>query len=108
MDLGLVITDVRFTPTSAYHRHSGLLGYLRCVVNGVLAIDGITLRRTYVGDLILSFPERSSKEGKKHPIVYTRSQEARDEIERQVMGELRRQGNCRERAWHATWAPQGA
>jgi DNA-binding cell septation regulator SpoVG len=95
MTLPIVITDVQFTPTSAYHRHSGLLGFLRCVVNGALAIDGITLRRTYVGDLILSFPERRSKEGKKHPIVYPRSQDARDEIERQVMAELRRQGELR-------------
>lgn len=84
------ITGITFTPATDWHRQSGLLGFIRCVVDGRLVLDGITLRRTLQNRLTLSFPEREDGVGRRHPIIRPIDDEARLQIEAAIIGSLRR------------------
>jgi len=65
---------------------AGLLGFLS-VYYGDFAIDGITLRRTTDGRLVLSYPERKDKRGGRHPIVRPVDDTARQRIEKAILSE---------------------
>jgi len=65
---------------------TGLLGFLS-VYYGDFAIDGITLRRTTDGRLVLSYPERKDKRGGRHPIVRPVDDAARQRIEKAILSE---------------------
>jgi DNA-binding cell septation regulator SpoVG len=82
------ITDITFTPATEWHRERGLLGFIRCVVDGALVLDGITLRRTLGNRLTLSFPEREDGVGRRHPIIRPIDDEARRTIEAAIIGSL--------------------
>ena len=66
---------------------SGLLGFLS-VRYGDLILDGITLRRTANGRFALSFPARTDRAGKRHSYIRPASDEARQAIERELLGQL--------------------
>lgn len=66
---------------------TGLIGYLS-VFYGVLVLDGITLRRTADGRFVLSFPSRADRRGKKHSIVRPVDDDARQAVERELLGQL--------------------
>ena len=57
------ISDVRVTPGSAADVAAGLLGWVSCIIDDRLYLDGITLRMTSSGRLALSFPERRTATG---------------------------------------------
>lgn len=77
------ITDVVFTPARTADIATGLLGYVRFVIGGAVAIDGVTVRRTTAGRITLSFPKRRD-----HPIVHPTSAAVRSHIEQSVMSRL--------------------
>ena len=66
---------------------TGLLGYLS-VFYGVLVLDGITLRRTVDGRFRLAFPSRTDRRGQKHSIVRPVDDDARQAVERELLGQL--------------------
>jgi DNA-binding cell septation regulator SpoVG len=66
---------------------TGLLGYLS-VTYGDLILDGIVLRRTEDGRFALSFPARTDRAGRRHAIVRPADDDARREIEREILGQL--------------------
>src|SRR5688572_4964809 len=82
------ITGITFTPAADWHRDRGLLGFIRCVVDGALVLDGVTLRRTLDNRLTLSFPEREDGVGRRHPIIRPIDDEARLQIEAAIIGSL--------------------
>ena len=82
------ISSVGFVPAPATEIRSGLLGWISCVLNGTVAVDGITLRRTAAGRLTLSFPARSDRRGGKHPIVRPIDDDARRSIEAAIFDAL--------------------
>jgi DNA-binding cell septation regulator SpoVG len=82
------ITGVQFTAASDWHREQGLLGFIRCIVDGCLILDGITLRRTLDNRLTLSFPEREDGVGRRHPIIRPINDDARIAIETAILGSL--------------------
>jgi DNA-binding cell septation regulator SpoVG len=84
----LTISGLAFTPARSDQAEAGLLGWVSCVINGKLRLDGITLRRTLDGRLALSFPERGAADGTRHPIVRPTSDEARREIEDQIFAAI--------------------
>lgn len=84
----LLVTDISFTPATLWHRERGLLGFVRCVVDGALVLDGITLRRTLDNRLRLSFPEREDGVGRRHPIIRPIDDEARRAIETAIIGAI--------------------
>lgn len=87
----LHLTDVDFAPASASDTASGLLGWVGFSV-GALRLDSVQIRRTRDGHLELSFPGRRSRSGRMRRYVVPLNPEARGEIERQVLAELRRRG----------------
>lgn len=76
---------------SADDERAGLLGFLS-VSYGPWIFDGITVRRTSDGRLALSFPARSDRSGRKHALIRPVDNEAREAIERELLGQLEREG----------------
>ena len=76
---------------SADDERNGLLGFIS-VTYGPWIFDGITLRRTADGRLALSFPSRSDRSGRKHALIRPVDRETREAIERELLGQLVREG----------------
>lgn len=87
----IVVTGVSFVAACPALELKGLLGWASVRFNVALQINGVTVRRTRDGHLALSFPVRVDGRSRSRPIVQL-DNNARGEIERQVLGELRRQG----------------
>jgi len=83
------VTRLRVTAVRLVRARSanGLLGYVSLTVAG-LRIDGLTLRRTRAGRLVISFPCRSDRRGRKHPIV----RPSGPALEAAILAALRRKG----------------
>src|SRR5262245_36568163 len=84
----LHVTDVRLTVASAADNASGLVAWLVITLNGVVRVDGLTLRRTLSGRPSLSFPARTDASGQQHPIFRPLDDETRRDIEGQVFARL--------------------
>lgn len=85
-----MIRAVRFTPGTDADADRGLLAYVR-IEFGPLVLDGVTLRRHADGRLGLTYPERTDRAGRRHPLVRPVDDVARREIEAHVLRELNRQ-----------------
>lgn len=72
---------------SAEDVRSGLLGWISIEVADLL-VDGIALRKTTSGRLALSFPSRTARDGRRHPLVRPLDDQARREIEHEILGQL--------------------
>jgi hypothetical protein len=68
-------------------QRSGLLGYLS-VQYGTLVLDGLTLRRTAAGKFAISFPARTDRAGRKHPLIRPADDAARKDIEAELLWQL--------------------
>jgi DNA-binding cell septation regulator SpoVG len=77
------ISDVRFTPGSHADAETGLLGWVACVVDDRLVLDGIALRKTVAGRLALAFPERRTASGA-YPYMRPVDGPARRDIEQAI------------------------
>ena len=84
----LRVTDVRCVRADDADQERGLLGWISFVVDDVLLVDGVMLRRTGAGDLVLSFPEPTDGRGKRHRPVRPLNDAARLAIEEAVLGAL--------------------
>jgi hypothetical protein len=85
-----MIANLRATPASDADAARGLLGYLRFELGSVI-VDGVTLRRHSDGTLGLSWPERTDRQGRRHPFVRPIDDAARRELEAAVLAEISRQ-----------------
>jgi DNA-binding cell septation regulator SpoVG len=92
-----MITAVRFTASSDAEAQRGLLAYVKLEF-GPFIFDGITLRRHADGRLGLTYPERTDRAGRRHPLVRPVDDAARREIEEAVLRELTKQEFERGRA----------
>jgi len=82
------ITSVAFTSAAPSEVRTGLLGWVSCVVDDALLIDGITLRRTRDGRTTLSYPARRDAAGRQHFYVRPIDDEARSNLEDQIFAKL--------------------
>ena len=80
--------EVHLTAALGDDRQDGLIGWIRCTVNGAIRLDGITLRRTVDGRLTLSFPARKDRRGVLHPIVQPLDEAIRRWIEVEILEQL--------------------
>ena len=90
---GLRVDDVHMVSARQRDRERGLLGWVSCVLNDSLRVDGIALRRTTDGRLTLSYPAHRDGAGRQHFYVRPLTDVARREIEDQVFAAL---GLCQE------------
>ncbi len=86
--IGLTVSDVRYTPAQPRDRASGLLGFVRFTLGGVLRLDGVALRRSEEGFLYLAFPRRTTRSGQEFPLMRPTSGEVRQAIEKAVIAAL--------------------
>jgi DNA-binding cell septation regulator SpoVG len=91
MRSSLAVSDIRFAAANLALQSKGLLGWVICTY-GDLEIRCLQIRRTEDGRYAVGFPSRTDANGVMHPIVRPLDQGARDAIEAQVLGELRRRG----------------
>jgi DNA-binding cell septation regulator SpoVG len=91
MSSSLAVSDIRFAAANAALRSKGLLGWVICSY-GDLQLHCLQVRRTDNGRYAVGFPSRTDTNGVMHPIVRPLDQAARDAIEAQVIGVLRRRG----------------
>ena len=82
------VSGVQFTAANGLHRRSGLLGWVKCEVNGALALDSIAVRRTAGGQLRLSFPERRDRRGHGWPYIRPVDTATRVSLEEQILAAL--------------------
>jgi len=84
----LRVSELRFTEASEADARTGLVAWIRCVINESLALDGLCLRRTSSGAYTISFPARRDGRGNQRFFVRPITDEARREIERQIFERL--------------------
>ena len=83
-----MISAIQFTLASPAMTRTGLLGWVRATLNGHLGIDGLAVRRTRSGRLVVTFPTRIDGLGNEHALVWPLDQATRGEIEAQVFEAL--------------------
>jgi len=88
MKSDIKIDHVQFTPAKSNEVKSGLRGWISCILNGRIQLDGISLRKTRSGKLTISFPHRHDKMGNQHFYIRPLDSTARKVIQRQVFQEL--------------------
>jgi hypothetical protein len=84
----LHVSEIRFLPATAIERATGLLGFVSFLINDGLRLDGVTVRRTLAGAFCLSWPTRMDRLGAKHALIRPITDEARRDLEAQVLGAL--------------------
>ncbi len=84
----LLVADARLTWASPRHQDDGLLGWVRVVLDGGLALDGLSLRRTLNGRMVLAFPSRRDGAGRSHAYIRPVDNDVRVSFERQVFEAL--------------------
>lgn len=89
--MSVLVTGVRFSAAPPLDIASGLLGWIEVQLGRAVWIEGVAVRRTRHGNLALSFPARTDRHGRKRSVVRLEA-EARAEVERQVLEQLRREG----------------
>lgn len=82
------VSDVQFVAASPCEVETGLRGWTRFVVNGVLRVDGVAVRRTLNGRTALSFPAKRDSTGRMRKYVRPANAEVGRAIEFQVLQAL--------------------
>ena len=84
----LTVSDVRYSPATRDDSAVGLLGYASFVVADVIVLDGVAIRRTRDGRIVLAFPVKHDRAGREHSLVRPVSNAARQAITRAVIEAL--------------------
>ncbi|MBI4584571.1 MAG: hypothetical protein HY717_11200 [Planctomycetes bacterium] len=82
------ISQVKFTTSSRVDAKNGLIGWISCILNGTIYLDGLALRRTADGRRALSFPGKVDGHGHQQFYVRPLNDRTRREIEAQVFHAL--------------------
>ena len=73
------------TEASVKDQKSGLVGYVRCRVNNMFEVDGMTLRRKEDGEYTLSFPRKSGYSSDPHFFFRPLNKDVEETFLRQVL-----------------------
>lgn len=84
----LVVSAVHLRDAPPVDVRKGLVGFVSCVLNDSVRVEGLTLRRTRRGRPSISFPLRRDSQGRKHPVVCLLRREDRRAIEDQIFRAL--------------------
>lgn len=82
------VSDVRFVDARDSEMRTGLVGWVSCILNRAVYVDGIALRRTAAGRFTLSFPCRRDGSGRRRPVLRPVDDLARRTFEAQVFAAL--------------------
>lgn len=84
----LALSSVRFTRASEQDARTGLIGFVAFTIAGRLRVDGVVLRRTRDGRLVLSWPQHRDRHGVDHPVLRPTGDDARCELEAAIFEAL--------------------
>jgi len=84
----LVVSRVRFSPADPEDQASGLLGFASCVLDDALHLDGLAVRRSLQGRVLISYPSRRDRRGRAHAPFRPFDDAVRREVERQLIDAL--------------------
>lgn len=87
-----LITAIRITPASTREKRRGLRAYASFIVDGAWRVDGVTVRLTAAGTLVLSYPSRLDRWGTEHPYVLPTDDAVRREVEAAVFAAMELEG----------------
>lgn len=82
------VSRVRFTPAPDSAVVTGLIGWVSCVIDDSIRLDGLRVRRTREGDPTISWPYRRDRAGREHAVVAPVDDATRRRLEAQVMAAL--------------------
>ena len=82
------VSDVRFAAASDADASTGIIGYVECVLNSVVRLDHLVVRRTLDDRRVISFPARTDSAGRRRFIVRPVDDRCRREIEQQILSQL--------------------
>jgi|GEM_PF-1169330 len=80
--------SIRYTAAGLHESKSGLLGWVSCLLNGSIILDGLCIRRAQSGHLYLNFPARTDAKGDRHFYLKPLDDATRRSIEDQVFQAL--------------------
>ena len=84
----LEISTVRFTAASPEDVVHGLLGWVNCCLGGTVRLEGIVVRKTRDGRVVLSYPGRNDERGRRRFYVRPVDDRARRMIEQEVIRQI--------------------
>ena len=82
------LASVRYKRATAAQRAGGLEGWISFTLAGLVAIDGVALRRSCRGAYVFSWPARKDERGRLHHHVRPLDEQARHAIECALLTEL--------------------
>lgn len=80
----MTVTGLVFTAATGLDRARGLLGWVRLVLGGAVVIDGLALRRTLAGNLVITWPRKPNG----RPVATPANASARRRIEDAIIDAL--------------------
>ena len=87
----LHVSAIHFEPAGRTDTVTGLLGWCSFLLNNRVQVDGVAIRRKLDGGLTLSWPARTLADGRRRPCVHPINNDARRDLEAQVLSALRLQ-----------------
>lgn len=81
------VSDVRFAQADAPDVGRGLLGWVRCRY-GSLELDGLAVRKALDGRLLITFPSKRDRAGRRHTVVRALDDASHRELEAQILRAL--------------------
>lgn len=85
----LLVSEVQFFETEPENHARGFLGHVAFVLDRAVRLDSISVRQTIRGCPYLSYPRRIDRGGREHFYSLPIDDNARRDIERQVIAQLR-------------------
>ena len=85
---GADLSRIAFVRSSQVESRTGLLGWCSFTLGNLIRVDGVCVRRTREGRLVLSFPARRDRAGIDHPYVRPVDDATRRQIEDAILREL--------------------
>lgn len=79
-----VVEDVVFEVADAQHRAQGLIAWVRLRTGGLL-VGGLALRERRHGGLVVTWPERIAKDGRRHSVTEPEDMATRRAIDAAIM-----------------------
>ena len=83
------ISEIRITAASPADRDAGLIAFVSCTY-GEIEIDGIAIRKTVDGRIIVTFPARQWTGCRRKYFITPRSVPVRRAFEEAILSEFRR------------------
>ena len=82
------VQNVRFTPARPKDQALGLLGWVSCTIDTLVRLDGLAVRRTLDGRIVISFPARRTPSGERYHYVRPFDEDVRRVLEDQILAAI--------------------